>query len=324
MAKNDQKNTAEKEKLPQKRPISWKIRFVILCVLAAVCCYGYYQIKVFLNNENNADIQTILVENEINVKIKNLEQRINNLETFVADSLSVPHENEVSPDFEKRFNELRHEALDQINKSLSAQTNNASAEISTHPTSREVLLASGAMIIRDLAEKGLPFAYESEVLQILAKGNDQAQKYADTIQKYAAAGLYGKEHLTTAFNNIYPTLNLSDIKPSEEDSQNEDIDSDAGWQTKVWHWIKKIVLHHKKTPQPEFNKNTDRVYTLVNESRFAEALQLIKTDANYSAIQSPALEEWIKTTQTYLDFEVAVSGLIMNSLANIHLKEFEH
>ena len=87
---------------------------------------------------------------------------------------------------------------------------------------QEMLLANGAIMVRDLAEKGLPFAYEAEVLQILAQGNLPAEEYVKTVQKYAASGVKGKSNLITAFNRFYASLNspkcatLKEEKVSQE------------------------------------------------------------------------------------------------------------
>ena len=66
----------------------------------------------------------------------------------------------------------------------------------------------------------------------------------------------------------------------------------------------------------------DEVYQLVNDGKFAEALNKLKTDSRYAAMPSPALQEWVLQVQSHLDFDRAVNGLIMNALANLRLKEF--
>ena len=65
------------------------------------------------------------------------------------------------------------------------------------------------------------------------------------------------------------------------------------------------------------------MHQLVNNGDFAEALNKLKTDRKYSDVNSEQLNSWIMQTQNYLEFEQAINGLIMNALANLHLKEME-
>ena len=330
MAKNDQKNTSQNAVEPQERSVPLKIKLFLLVLLMLAGGYGYYHLKGYFKQEPIS--QPAASENASAIKLKELENRLSKLESVVKNlpSSAPQTDSDVLPNIEQRLNDFRAEIFEQIRQSLSEQTSVQTpvAASAAKPTAPEVLLASGALIVRDLAEKGLPFAYEAEVLNIMAQNNEQAQKYTETAQKYADSGIRGKEQLIAEFDKIYPTLGFSDQVTSqpqnEPETAAETAAENAAWHQKMWQWIKKIALHHKKKPQPKFEQETDRIYSLVHEARFAEALQLMKTDDNYANINSPVLNEWCKMAQSYLDFESAVSGLIMNSLARIHLKEFEH
>ena len=93
---------------------------------------------------------------------------------------------------------------------------------------------------------------------------------------------------------------------------------------KLWVRIKKLIIRKKKKKLPVFAPENDVVYETVNDGKLAEALAAIRTDAKYTEISSPFLEQWQAQVQSYLDFEKAISGLIMNSLAHIRIKEMEH
>ena len=73
-----------------------------------------------------------------------------------------------------------------------------------------------------------------------------------------------------------------------------------------------------------FKQKEDEVYALVNEGNLQEALNEMKTEEKYAKIDSSALQQWQNQTEEYLEFNNAATGLIMNSIANLHLKEMEH
>ena len=50
----------------------------------------------------------------------------------------------------------------------------------------------------------------------------------------------------------------------------------------------------------------------------------MKTEEKYAKVDSSALQQWQVQTEEYLEFNNAAAGLIMNSIANLHLKEMEH
>ncbi len=184
---------------------------------------------------------------------------------------------------------------------------------------QEVLLASGAMIVRDLAEQGNKFEYEAEVLQILAQGNPQAEKYVDIMQKYAASGVKGKNQLIKSFNKIFADLNEAEVKTQDVKTQAEPID----WKDKAIAWLKKIFVSKKGNKRPVFKEKDDEVYTLVNEGNLGEALNALKISEKYSRMASEPLAQWQKQVEDYLEFEHAATGVVMNSIANLHLKEME-
>ena len=85
-----------------------------------------------------------------------------------------------------------------------------------------------------------------------------------------------------------------------------------------------MLISKKGGKRPVFNEKEDEVYTLVNEGDLGNALNALKTSEKYQQMDSSPLMHWQKQAEEYLEFKHAVSGLIMNSLANLHLKEMEH
>ena len=193
---------------------------------------------------------------------------------------------------------------------------------------RELLLGAGTMVIRDLEERGLPFAYEAEVLSIIAQGNESAEKYIGVIQKYAASGIKGKKMLISEFNSLYPHLSSKNADEALPEEIKEENKEELPWWknvgTSILQWTKNLFASRKTRELPVLEAESDKVFELVNEGDLATALNELNTDDTYSQLMNDSLRQWTYQVRLYLDFDKAVSGLLMNALANLHLKEMEH
>ncbi len=334
MAKNDeQQNTKDNHISFAKRLKRW---FMWL-ILAAIAAGGFY--VAYLENrlpwlnapqaieeqKQPAPLQTsdtaILADK---IAVLEGQVRILNNKIIALQNATPADSMELVKNIDSRLAQIEqanNEAIAQIMAQVAAEKGETPQ--ANKPASRDVLLASGALIVRDMAEQGLPFAYEAEVLQILAQGNPQAEQYAATAQQFAASGLKGAPALIREFNKLYATLN---DQPTVNTTTTEITitDEPQTWYAKTWQWFKNIAVHRKKTAKPEFNANEDEVYQLVNAAHFAEALNVLKTDSQYTRIDAPALAEWQKQASAYVAFDTAMRGLIMNALANIRLQEMQH
>ena len=126
--------------------------------------------------------------------------------------------------------------------------------------------------------------------------------------------------MVKSFNKIFADLNKAKAKKVEVSENN----ATQSWQDKIIAWAKNFFVSKKGNKRPVFKAENDEVFTLVNEGDLGEALAALKTSEKYSALASYPLEQWQQDIENYLEFKHAVSGLIMNSLANLHLKEMEH
>ena len=309
---------------------------MLLLIGAAITgVYGYYKWLPLLNT-NTADCA---LKTDVDKQIATLNQRLNQITTQVsklqesqtATLLSSPIASAATEDIQNQLEQFKQ----QINSQITALTAEISANEpeavqpvtpATIERTPEILLASGAMIVRDMAENGLPFEYEAEVLQILAQHNEIAEKYVSQIQKYASSGIKGRASLIRAFNAFYPGLNEAPTtaQTDNDNTQKEATAETPSWQNKIWSWLKKMVVHKKKAPKPVFTAEQDEVYELVNAGKLAEAVNSLKTSDNYAKIDASVINQWENQVQDYLNFDRAINGLIMNSLANIRLKEMEH
>ena len=335
MEKNAEQQTEPKEKTSLLKRLKRWLMWLILALIAAGGFYAAYLEKgiplfdapqqIDEKSQQNAEQQSSSELSVLKNKVAILEGQIKILSNEITVMKNTPATNEgLVQNIDARLAQIQQTnaaAIEQITQQIKAEQ---SAEAQTaKPTSQEVLLASGALIVRDMAEQGLPFAYEAEVLQILAQGNSQAEQYVAQAQKFAASGLKGAPALIREFNNLYPALNNM---PTIDTAQSvaETAEEPQTWYAKIWQWFKNIAIHRQKMAQPEFNGTEDEVYQQVNAARFAEALNLLKTDSQYTRLNSPALAEWQKQATDYVEFDAAMRALIMNALANIRLQEMQH
>ena len=298
----------------------------LVCLIILLCSAGVVAYNIELTKTLNEDLAAQLAA-DYNTKINSLKVQIKQQENIIADLRQNQPLNSVS---QPTSTDLSEEQLQQLASKIlpllprPEVSNNPTKPISIEPatknvTAPEVLLAAGALTVRGLAEDGLPFDYETEVLQILAAGNETALNYISSIKKYAVSGIKGRAMLINEFNKVYADLSRPQINKSIEPEIQET------WDEALLRRIKELVVFKKRENKPVvvFPKTPDEIHQLVNDGNFAEALNKLKTDRKYSDVNSAELNSWILQTQDYLEFEQAINGLLMNSLANLHLKEME-
>ena len=298
----------------------------LVCLIILLCSAGVVAYNIELTKTLNEDLAAQLAA-DYNTKINNLKVQIKQQENIIA---NLRQNQPLNSALQPTSTDLSEEQLQQLASKIlpllprPEVSNNQTKPISIEPatknvTAPEVLLAAGALTVRGLAEDGLPFDYETEVLQILAAGNETALNYISSIKKYAVSGIKGRAMLINEFNKVYADLSRPQINKSIEPEIQET------WDEALLRRIKELVVFKKRENKPAvvFPKTPDEIHQLVNDGNFAEALNKLKTDRKYSDANSAELNSWILQTQDYLEFEQAINGLIMNSLANLHLKEME-
>lgn len=310
-------NVESKKKQPRQKNYS-----AIVCLVLLLCCAGFVAYNIELTKTLNTDLASQLAA-DYNKKINNLKKQLQQQETLINQLQQPSSENltKSSPLSEEDLQQLAAKIIPLLPQTEKVYDNApiVSTNVSTAVTAPEVLLAAGALTVKGLAEDGLPFDYETEVLQILAEGNATALNYISALKKYAVSGIKGRAMLISEFNKVYTDLSRPQINKTTEPEIQET------WNEALIRKLKELVVLKKRENKPTlvFPKTPDEIYQLVNNGDFAEALNKIQTDRKYGDINSAELNAWILQTRDYLEFEHSVNGLIMNSLANLHLKEME-
>lgn len=310
-------NVESKKKQPRQKSYS-----AIVCFVLLLCCAGFVTYNIELTKTLNTDLAAQLAT-DYNKKINNLKKQLQQQETLINQLQQPSSENltKSSPLSEEDLQQLAAKIIPLLPQTEKVYDNApiVSTNIPAAVTAPEVLLAAGALTVKGLAEDGLPFDYETEVLQILAEGNATALNYISALKKYAVSGIKGRAMLISEFNKVYADLSRPQVNKSAEPEIQET------WDEALIRKLKELVVLKKRENKPTlvFPKTPDEIYQLVNNGDFAEALNKIQTDRKYGDINSAELNAWILQTRDYLEFEHSVNGLIMNSLANLHLKEME-
>lgn len=294
--------------------------FLLLCGAAAFLTIQLKQTEE-LNKRSLQELKTAYEQklNEVASKVNGLQNEVAKIKNKPAAKMTEG----VSEEFvNQRLEQLRQEFMqfESVNNGESVPIQPIAVEATPAKQVQEILLANGAIIVRDLAEQGNKFEYEAEVLQILAQGNPQAEKYVDVMQKYATSGIKGKNQLIKSFNKIFAELNTAKVKAESENV----AENPQNWKDKIIFWAKKFFVSKKAVKHPTFKPKEDEVYVLVNEGDLGGALNALKISEKYAGIESTPLEQWQKQVNDYMEFTHAATGVIMNSIANLHLKEMEH
>ena len=302
------------------------------CIILLICmglCLSYdlhktKQISSEILPQMQADYEAQI--SELNAQIEFLKRDFNKLKTesLSADALSEEYINEKLSEFKNDVLNMApqnsEEQILQNNAKITAlEKAIADLQNKNHLMPQEILLSAGALTIRNMAENGENFAYEAEVLQLMAQGNQTAEQYVSEIRKFSAEPLNTKTSLINKFKSIYADLSGTEIK---DEPKTEDLTNAESWKNAFFTRLKNLVtFKHKKTIK--FEPAPDEIYILVENGNLAQALAEIKTSQKYTSLNSSALNIWMQNVQNYLDFNKAVNGLLLNSLAGLHLKQFE-
>ncbi|MBQ7632585.1 MAG: hypothetical protein IJS88_00540 [Alphaproteobacteria bacterium] len=329
---------------PHKKHHGWR-KFILLIILLLAGAVGYLTVQLKQTEKINSaalqKLQTAYDEklSAVNSRIFHLDQEIIGLKNRpIVEHAAGISENQLNQKLAALRSELEHRFGNSNEESTSAENteekSTASAPTPTQTSAatvtapkndkiaHELLLASGAIIVRDLAEQGVNFAYEAEVLQILARDNELAERNVEIVRDFANTGVTGKHKLIRNFDKIFAELGTADIKtPTPNESE---FPTQEKWYQQVWKWIKKQITAQKQPQKPIFTPQEDEVLHLVHEGRIKDALEAINLSEKYAKINSEPLVQWKQQAERYLTFDSAVNALIVNALANIRLKEMEH
>lgn len=169
------------------------------------------------------------------------------------------------------------------------------------------LILSATVMIKEAAAKGEPFAYEAEVLDLLARGDEKISQPVAEIVKYAPQGIKSKKALAASFNKIYAEL----LEQQKEEFAKT-------WKDRLNSKLNEIIkVKRVKEEAPEFeeDKVLEKAKKLVDAGKIAKAVSLLDEAQHKDAAADAALSGWMSEARARIEFDRAVSRISTHSLA---------
>ena len=169
------------------------------------------------------------------------------------------------------------------------------------------LILSATVMIKEAAAKGESFAYEAEVLDLLARGDEKISQPVAEIVKYAPQGIKSEKALAASFNKIYAEL----LEQQKEEFAKT-------WKDRLNSKLNEIIkVKRVKEEAPEFeeDKVLEKAKKLVDAGKIAKAVSLLDEAQHKDAAADAALSGWMSEARARIEFDRAVSRISTHSLA---------
>lgn len=170
------------------------------------------------------------------------------------------------------------------------------------------LILSAAMLVKEAAAKNQPYAYEAEVLEQLAQGDEKIKEPVAIMVKYAVVGIKSPVYLSEQFNQIYDRL----LEKQKEDFAKT-------WKDRLNNRLNQIIkvkrVNKEETPEFKQDKTLEEVKNLVDAEDFAKAVAVLNDPQNQNLVTDNALLQWRSETGARVEFENALSKISTHSLA---------
>ena len=277
----------------------------------------YYAIERLGKNEPQGPTALDVLQQEVNALQKQLTQMQYRLENQGPTTATVMIDDADLAQLKDRLAVIEKQNLNVINSKadvalvlgLLVRLDKAEAQIDklTKISDDGALILSATMMVKNASENGQPFAYEAEVLDILAKGDAQISQEVAEIVKYAPQGIKSKAALIAEFDSLY-----------EEAVAQQKAEFTKTWKDRLnskLNEIIKVKKTKKQAPEFEEDKLLEKAKRLVDEGKFEKALALLTEIGQKEAKTAALLNGWLAEAQARIDFDEAVSRISAHSLA---------
>lgn len=181
--------------------------------------------------------------------------------------------------------------------------------------SAETLILSLALMIKENALYHRSFAEEANLLADLGEGIPQIKSDIATLLEYKTKEIADNEALVKTYQQIAQNFTFgADItpEPKEETSFEKGLNliKDSVSHIK----LDRVIVLKKQKKTDEQIKLLNTLSTLVREYKFAEALQYISDNAEFSKITNPAFGQWQQNVKASLEFNQAITHIMQEQL----------
>lgn len=312
------------EKTPVK--VKFSIRKIVYWVVVLLVIYfvwknpqvvdKYIDYAKSLNNSQVVEEVNETNINDLSMQISQLQNEINSFKN-VPQPVAVGVSPEELQNFESRIEAIEKQNLNVIDSKADVATvlglvtrlDKAEENLDklAKVTDQGALVLSATMLIKEAADNGQRFEYETEILQLLAKGDVKLNEPIAIIAKYAKDGIQTKSYLINEFESIYKAL-LKEQKKEFEKTWKDRINS-------KFNEIVKVKRVNKNAPEFAADKQIELVKNLVKSGNLSKALRELSLIDNKNIQEDKALVSWIEATKARVEFDEAISKISTYSLA---------
>ncbi len=313
-------NSAENEtKAPKRSALKrWTVRLALVAVIGGAS-YGIWKNPQVLQQVKNAfrkeDVYQQQIE-KINWRLERLQKQLAEVEAQIEKpdlsgfEFSIKTvEDKVAAIEVMNMNVIRSKA--DIATVLGVVTRMDKAEQKLDKIlavdDDSALILTGAMLVKDSAERGGSFEYEAEVLSNIAANNLKLQKQVAKIQKFARKGIVSELKLAQEFADIYAEI-----------IQKQEKDFAKNWKERLNNKIGEIVQIKKtNAEQPEFAADNSLIEAqkLVADGQMMRAVRLLEQSQNTELLQNENLQNWVEKVKNRNDFYDVIRQISATSLA---------
>lgn len=180
---------------------------------------------------------------------------------------------------------------------------------------KESLILSLALMIKENALYHRPFAEEADILANLGEGIPQISSDISTLLEYKTQEIADNETLAKTYQQIAKDFTFgTDITPEskKETSLQKGLNliKDSVSHIK----LDRVIVLKKQKKTDEQIKLLNTLNALVKKYKFAEALQYIKGNAEFSKITNPAFGQWQHDAKATIKFNHAIAHIMQEQL----------
>lgn len=262
-----------------------------------------------LRQEVSAVRQSLVNMNYEAAQLGSIEKYIENLETRF-DVLEEQNLNTIRSKADAAIILGIIERLDNIERRI-----NEVAKVSD----KGALIATAVMLVKDTAERGYKFVYESTVLSELAVDENRIQNSIEKISALADKGIASKEVLVRDFNVIY----------NKVEANNPEIMETGDWKDEFNKKFGKIItIKYKKTGEEiieDEEVNLNDVFYLVNSNEIAKAVEELRLEKYKDILKEhPELLTWIELAEARVEFYESINHISSYSMGIMRANQFKN
>ena len=184
--------------------------------------------------------------------------------------------------------------------------------------SKETLILSLALMIKENALYHRSFAEEADILADLGEGIPQISSDINTLLEYKTQEIADNEALAKMYQQISQNFTFgTDITPEPKEESSFEKGLNLIKDSVLHIKLDRVIVLKKQKKTDEQVKLLNTLSTLVKEYKFAEALQYIKDNAEFSKITNPAFSKWQQDVQTSLKFNQSITHIMQEQLNSL-------